>query len=161
NPLAPIRNAVHVMRMLGLPESPLVQARDMIDRQVTHMARLIDDLLDMSRLSRGKILLRKERLDLVEVVRATVEDYRSMLEQTGLDLEVCLPSGPLYTHGDPTRLAQVVGNVLHNANKFTDAGGKVRVEVAAGPREESAVIAVRDTGIGMEPEVLARVFEAF
>src|SRR5439155_9933197 len=131
NPLAPIRNAVHVMRMLGLPESPLVQARDMIDRQVTHMARLIDDLLDMSRLSRGKILLRKERVDLVQVVRATVEDYRSLLEGTGLQLDVRLPSGPMYVHGDPPRLAQVLGNVLHNANKFTDAGGHVLVEMDA------------------------------
>jgi signal transduction histidine kinase len=161
NPLAPIRNAVHVLRLVGVQQPPLAQARDMIDRQVTHMARLIDDLLDMSRLSRGKILLRKERVDLVEVVRATVEDYRSMLEATGLHLQVRLPEAPLYTHGDPTRLAQVVGNVLHNANKFTDAGGRVSVELAAEGAVESAVIAVRDTGIGMDAEVLGRVFEAF
>ncbi len=161
NPLAPIRNAVHVMRMLGLSHVPLVQARDMIDRQVTHMARLIDDLLDMSRLSRGKILLRKERIDLVHVVRSTVEDYRSILESTGLRVELQLPLGPLYTHGDPTRLAQVLGNVLHNANKFTDAGGRVLVELAPEPGDTNARLTVRDTGIGMEPDVLARVFEAF
>jgi signal transduction histidine kinase/DNA-binding response OmpR family regulator len=161
NPLAPIRNAVQVLRLVGLHDPAVVQARDMIDRQVTHMARLIDDLLDMSRLSRGKILLRKERLDLVQLVRATVEDYRGMLESTGLNLRVSLPEGPLYTHGDPTRLAQVVGNVLHNANKFTDAGGTVTVELAAAAGGREAVIAVRDSGIGMEPDVLARVFEAF
>jgi signal transduction histidine kinase/DNA-binding response OmpR family regulator len=161
NPLAPIRNAVQVLRLVGLHDAPVVQARDMIDRQVTHMARLIDDLLDMSRLSRGKILLRKERLDLVQLVRATVEDYRSLLEATGLELRVSLPQGPLYAHGDPTRLAQVVGNVLHNANKFTDSGGAVAVELAPTPGDHEAVLAVRDTGIGMEPEVLARVFETF
>jgi signal transduction histidine kinase/DNA-binding response OmpR family regulator len=161
NPLAPIRNAVQVLRLVGLQEKPVSQARDMIDRQVTHMARLIDDLLDMSRLSRGKILLRKERLDLVQLVRATVEDYRSILESTGLNLEMRLPEQPLYTHGDPTRLAQVVGNVLHNANKFTDAGGHITVELASEPGDSQAVIAIRDTGIGMEPEVLARVFETF
>jgi signal transduction histidine kinase/DNA-binding response OmpR family regulator len=161
NPLAPIRNAVQVLRLVGLQDAPVVQARDMIDRQVTHMARLIDDLLDMSRLSRGKILLRKERLDLVQLVRATVEDYRGLLESTGLDLRVSLPQGPLYAHGDPTRLAQVVGNVLHNANKFTDSGGTVTVELAPTPGDHEVVLAIRDTGIGMEPEVLARVFEAF
>jgi CheY-like chemotaxis protein/two-component sensor histidine kinase len=133
----------------------------MIDRQVTHMARLIDDLLDMSRLSRGKILLRKDRVDLVAVVRDTVEDYRSILEGTGLQVQVRLPDGPLYAHGDPTRLAQILGNVLHNANKFTDAGGRVEVEVAVEPDGQAALLAVRDTGIGMEPDVLARVFEAF
>jgi signal transduction histidine kinase/DNA-binding response OmpR family regulator len=161
NPLAPIRNAVQVLRLIGLKEPPVLQARDMIDRQVTHMARLIDDLLDMSRLSRGKILLRRERVDLVQLVRATVEDYRSLLEATGLELEAHLAEGPLYTHGDPTRLAQVVGNVLHNANKFTDAGGRVTVALTCEPDGREAVIAIRDTGIGMEPEVLARVFEAF
>src|SRR5262249_24702263 len=86
NPLAPIRNAVQVLRLIGLKEPTLCQARDMIDRQVTLMARLIDDLLDMSRLSRGKILLRKERIDLVQLVRAAVEDYRSLLEGNGLKL---------------------------------------------------------------------------
>jgi signal transduction histidine kinase len=161
NPLAPIRNAVQVLRLIGLKEPPVLQARDMIDRQVTHMARLIDDLLDMSRLSRGKILLRKERVDLVQLVRATAEDYRSLLEATGLELETHLAEGPLYTHGDPTRLAQIVGNVLHNANKFTDAGGRVTVRLTRAPDGCEAVITIRDTGIGMEPEVLARVFEAF
>src|SRR5207253_954052 len=100
----------------------------------------IDDLLDMSRLSRGKILLRKERLDLVQLIGATVEDYRSILESTGLQLRVRLPQDPLFAYGDPTRLAQVVGNVLHNANKFTDAGGTVTVELDA-PDDRQAVLA--------------------
>src|SRR5947208_3792111 len=110
NPLAPIRNAVQVLRLIGLKDPPVLQARDMIDRQVTHMARLIDDLLDMSRLSRGKILLRKERVDLVQLIRATVDDYRSLLESNGLKLRATLPDTVAYTVGDPVRLAQVVGN---------------------------------------------------
>jgi signal transduction histidine kinase/DNA-binding response OmpR family regulator len=161
NPLAPIRNAVQVMRLLGDAPTPLAQARDIIDRQVTHMARLIDDLLDMSRLSRGKILLRKEPLDLVPLVRAAAEDYRSMLEGAGLKLQVRLPDAPLWARGDPTRLAQVVGNVLHNSQKFTDAGGKVTVALEPGEDGASALLTVRDTGIGMEEDMLARLFEPF
>jgi signal transduction histidine kinase/DNA-binding response OmpR family regulator len=160
NPLAPIRNAVQILRLTGFSEPGLLEAREMIDRQVMHMARLIDDLLDMSRLSRGKILLRTERLDLVKLVRATAEDYRSILETSGLELDVQVQDSPLYTEGDPTRLAQVVGNVLHNAHKFTDSGGRVTVSVAAEP-EKSAVIRIRDTGIGMEPAMVAQVFETF
>jgi signal transduction histidine kinase/DNA-binding response OmpR family regulator len=161
NPLAPIRNAVHVLRLLGLKEPTLVQSRDMIDRQVTHMARLIDDLLDMSRLSRGKILLRKERLDLTALVQNTAEDYRGSLETAGLKLEVRLPGMPVVVVGDPTRLAQVVGNVLHNAHKFTDPGGLVTVDLTCEREGRTAVIRLRDTGIGMEPEMLGRVFETF
>jgi signal transduction histidine kinase/DNA-binding response OmpR family regulator len=161
NPLAPIRNAVEVMRLMGPGEAPLVQARDIIDRQVTHMARLIDDLLDMSRISRGKILLRKESVDLVELVHAVVEDYRTSLEGAGLKVEKQLPQGPLWTLGDPTRLAQIVGNVLHNANKFTDAGGRVLIRLTADEDAKTARISIRDSGIGMEPEILARVFDTF
>jgi signal transduction histidine kinase/DNA-binding response OmpR family regulator len=161
NPLAPIRNAVHVLRLIGTDEPILAQARDMIDRQVTHMARLIDDLLDMSRISRGKILLRKEPVDLAALVRGTVEDYRASLAQAGLTLETQLDDRELFLTGDPTRLAQVVGNVLHNAIKFTDPGGKIGVTLRAEPDGRAAVIAVRDTGIGIEPEMLGRVFDTF
>jgi signal transduction histidine kinase/DNA-binding response OmpR family regulator len=161
NPLAPIRNAVQVLRMLGLQEPLLVQARDMIDRQVTHMARLIDDLLDMSRLSRGKILLKLERVDLVEVVRAAGEDYRRLLEANGLKVKVTLPDAPIPVHGDPVRLSQVMGNILHNANKFTDTGGEVLITLLRDEAKQSAVLRIRDTGIGMEAEMLARAFETF
>jgi signal transduction histidine kinase/DNA-binding response OmpR family regulator len=161
NPLAPIRNAVQILRLIGMHNMDLQQARDMIDRQVTHMARLIDDLLDMSRLSRGKILLRKEQLDLVQLVRDTVEDYRSMLEATDLRIHLRLPSGPLYLQGDPTRLAQVVGNVLHNASKFTDSGGEVFVTLIEAADHTGATLSVRDTGIGVGPAMLARMFDTF
>jgi CheY-like chemotaxis protein len=124
------------------------------------MSRLIDDLLDVSRLSRGKVLLRKQPVDLTELVRAAAEDHRALLEAGGLRLRLSLPARPLWTAGDPTRLAQVIGNVLHNASKFTDPGGLVTVELAdAG--EGMAGVRVRDTGIGIEPAMLRRAFEAF
>ena len=135
NPLGPIRNAVQILRLRGPADPVLQQSRDMIDRQATHMARLIDDLLDVSRIAHGKVLLRKEVLDLVKVVRATAEDYRSGLEAAGLTLELQLPDQPLWVRGDPTRLAQIVGNLLHNASKFTDPGGCVTVRVTRAESE--------------------------
>ncbi len=161
NPLAPIHNAVELFRRQGLNEPDLVRARDMIDRQVRHMARLIDDLLDVSRLSRGKILLRKQVVDLAQVVRSAVDDYRSHVELSGLDFQVRLPDQAVHLEGDPTRLAQVVGNLLHNATKFTDRGGQVRLELTAEADSATAALVVRDTGIGMEPEMLRRLFEPF
>jgi PAS domain S-box-containing protein len=161
NPLGQIRNAVHIFRLRGPAEPVLQQSRDMIDRQATHMARLIDDLLDVSRIAHGKVSLRKEVLDLVKVVGATAQDYRSGLEAAGLTLDLQLPDQPLWVRGDPTRLAQIVGNLLHNASKFTDSGGCVTVRVTRGESEDTAVIAVRDTGIGMDRETLAEVFETF
>jgi PAS domain S-box-containing protein len=161
NPLGPIRNAVQVLRLRGSADPVAQQSRDMIDRQATHMTRLIDDLLDVSRIAHGKVSLRKEVLDLVKVVRATAQDYRSGLEAAGLTLDLQLPDQPLWVRGDPTRLAQIVGNLLHNASKFTDPGGCVTVRVTRAESEDTAVIAVRDTGIGMDRETLAEVFETF
>jgi PAS domain S-box-containing protein len=161
NPLGPIRTATEVLKLIGPAEPILTQARDMIQRQVAHMARLVDDLLDVSRISRGKILLRRERFDLAPLVRSAVEDHRPMLEGTGLTLSAELANGPLWVEGDPTRLSQVIGNLLHNANKFTDAGGNVHVRLDADAPCSEAVIQVRDTGIGMEPDILRRLFEPF
>jgi two-component system CheB/CheR fusion protein len=159
NPLAPIRNCLHVLAMPSAGEAQIVRARATIERQVHHLTRLVDDLLDVSRISRGKILLRKECLDLVDLVRSAVEDHRGALTADGLTLDVSLPDRPLWVSGDPTRLAQAVGNVLHNAGKFTDRGG--RVTVLLGKEGSEAVLAVRDTGIGIEPEVLTQLFEPF
>jgi len=161
NPLAPIRNAVHLLQRLAPSDPKLDQVCGMVDRQVTHLARLIDDLLDVTRITRGKILLRRQHFDLVPVVRSAVEDQRSSIEATALSLEVSLPEGPVWVNGDATRLAQVVGNLLHNANKFTDAGGEISVTLAYEPGARTAMIAVRDTGIGIEPEMLPRVFDTF
>jgi signal transduction histidine kinase/CheY-like chemotaxis protein len=161
NPLGPIRNAVQILNIISSQEPMAREARAMIERQVSHMARMIDDLLDVSRIARGKIQLRRERCDLVRIVRETAADYRPSLEAGGLSLAVDLPAEPLWVMGDATRLSQVIGNLLHNAQKFTDAGGRVVVHTATEPGGGRAVVTVRDTGIGIEPDVLARMFDAF
>jgi PAS domain S-box-containing protein len=159
NPLAPIRNATEVLKRLGPPHPLLAQARDLIERQVSHLTRLVDDLLDVSRIASGKVLLRKQPVDLVPLIRNAVEDHRHLIEESDLRLSLALPERTAWTEGDPTRLVQVVGNLLNNAFKFTDAGGciGVRLEVDA----DAAVLTVRDTGIGMEADLLRRLFEPF
>jgi PAS domain S-box-containing protein len=159
NPLAPIRNAVHMLRLID-PRDPRVrQARDMIERQVAHMTRLIDDLLDVSRIARGQVLLKKERCDLTVIVRQTVEDYRALLESGGLKLLLELPERPVWVTGDSTRLAQSVSNLLHNTTKFTPPGGQVTVQVTA--ENAQARVRVRDTGIGLNADMLKRIFAPF
>ncbi|MBN8530748.1 MAG: response regulator [Alphaproteobacteria bacterium] len=161
NPLGPIRNAVQLMRMMGLKEQRLGEVRDIIDRQVSHMARLIDDLLDATRIARGKIFLRKETCDLTNIVRQTVEDYCNLFAADGIQLELSLPSAPIYLEGDGTRLVQAIGNLLHNAHKFTKKGGKVSVTLARNKKDGTARITIRDTGIGIAAEMLPSVFEVF
>ena len=161
NPLAPVRNCLSILQS---PKATAVQkeeARKTAERQVVHLTRLVDDLLDISRVSRGKILVKKERLDLAEAVRATAEDQRIELETAGLTLEIVLPGSPVWVEGDSTRLSQAVGNVLHNAGKFTEPGGRVQVSVWEEPEHGTAAVRVRDTGIGMTPELLTRIFEPF
>jgi two-component system CheB/CheR fusion protein len=161
NPLAPIRNCLYI---LGLPNTVREQrdrARETIGRQVLHLSRLVDDLLDISRISRGKIFLRRQRMDLVDSVRATVEDQRGELESRDLKLDLELPAEPLWVNGDSTRLSQMVGNLLQNAGKFTEPGGRITVAVSQEPESGTAAVAVRDTGIGIEPELLGRLFEPF
>jgi CheY-like chemotaxis protein/nitrogen-specific signal transduction histidine kinase len=161
NPLGPVRNAVQYLYLTGAKDAHLLNACAMIDRQVTHMARLVDDLLDATRIAHGKILLRKERCDLARLVRQTAEDFRSIFDGSGLELEVAVPAGPIWVEGDPTRLAQMVGNLLHNAHKFTDPGGRVSVGVTLEPESRSVFIRVRDQGIGITAEMLPHVFEVF
>jgi PAS domain S-box-containing protein len=159
NPLAPIRNAVALLALGGPTDPRLSRAREIIDRQVTHQARLLDDLLDVSRVARGMISLRRERLDLAAVVRETAEDSRGLFEAAEVRFQAALPEGPIGIEGDRTRIAQVVGNLLQNAAKFTDRGGEVLLSLTTEGRE--AVITVRDTGIGIEPEMLPWLFETF
>jgi len=137
------------------------EMRGMIEQQVRHMGRLIDDLLDISRVTTGKIRLEKSRFDLTQVIADTIQGYRDSLEASGLTLALELPNRPLTVHGDKTRIAQVIGNLLHNASKFTDSGGKVTVMLSAEPGADKATIRVRDTGIGMDGETLERAFESF
>ncbi|MEZ0223315.1 MAG: response regulator [Alphaproteobacteria bacterium] len=161
NPLGPIRNAINLLQQMG-PDTPrIVQLRDIIDRQITHMTRLVDDLLDSTRLARGKVLLRKERCDLVRLVRQTVDDYRNIFEQSKLKLGIELPEAPVWVQGDPTRLVQMVGNLLHNAHKFTSEGGAVSVKVWHDARTKSASVSVSDTGIGIDAQMLPHIFDLF
>ncbi len=161
NPLGPIRNAIGLLQQMG-PDTPRhTQLRDIIDRQVTHMTRLVDDLLDSTRLARGKVLLRKERCDLVRLVRQTVDDYRNVLSENKLTAELHLPSTPLWVQGDPTRIVQMIGNLLHNSNKFTAPGGKITVQVSFDAESGIAAVTVTDNGIGIDPDVLPSVFDVF
>jgi PAS domain S-box-containing protein len=160
NPLAPIRTAAQVLRLLAPTDPRLREAGDVIDRQVRHMGRLVDDLLDVARIARGKLHLRKEPLDLVGLVRQGVEDHRTAFDARGVTLTAVAPDMPVTVSGDATRLAQILDNLLTNALKFTEPDGQVTVTVAApGPGE--AALVVRDTGAGLEPELRARLFEPF
>jgi len=161
NPLGPILHAVHILRRLGPKDQRLDQAGDIVERQVAHMTRLIDDLLDATRMARGKISLRKEHCDLAKIVRQTAEDYRSIFDASGIRLEIQVSLDSLYVEGDQTRLVQAIGNLLHNAHKFTDPGGLVSVSMERGKDGCSAAVTIRDTGIGIEPAVLPTVFDVF
>jgi signal transduction histidine kinase/CheY-like chemotaxis protein len=159
NPLAPIRNSVQILRAKGPPVSELKWATEVIERQVQQMTRLVDDLLDVSRISRGKIELRKERVELTKVVSNAVEGSRPLIEKWNHELTVTIPPRPIYLEADPIRLAQVVLNLLNNAAKYTEPGG--RIWLTAEREAEQVVLRVKDTGIGIPPEMLPRIFEIF
>ncbi|HET9596996.1 MAG TPA: ATP-binding protein, partial [Anaeromyxobacteraceae bacterium] len=158
NPLAPVRNAVHILQHAS-PGGPAARgAVEVIGRQVDHLGRLVDDLLDVTRISRGKVRLHLERVDLAEIVRRTLEDHRALLDARGIGLQV-QELAPAPVDGDAVRLAQVVGNLVQNSAKFTERGGRVTVAVTcAGGR---ARLRVADSGMGIAPEILGRVFEPF
>ena len=159
NPLAPICNAVHIMRLTDGDATVLATTSEMMERQVGQIVRLVDDLLDVSRISCGKIELRRERIELASVIGHAVEASRSDMESSKHLLSVTLPSQPTYINGDPARLAQVVGNLLSNARKFTHPSGRIGLTLE---REgERAVIRVRDSGIGIVAGQLPRIFEMF
>jgi PAS domain S-box-containing protein len=159
NPLAPIRNALYILDHSAVTGEQARRAKDVANRQITHVTRLVDDLLDVTRIARGKIELRRVSLDLSAVARRTADDYRVMMSDRGLDLEIDVPAERVTVDGDETRLAQVLGNLLSNAAKFTPPGGKVRLLVR---REgDRAVVHVRDTGPGIAPEVLPTIFDPF
>lgn len=161
NPLAGVVSGAQVLKMIGLDQPDAEEMRGVIERQASHMAHLVDDLLDVSRISRGKIQVRKQRCDLVEVVRNVVQAQHTHLNADRLTLNLALPSKPLWVCGDPTRLSQVVTNLMNNAVKFTERGGAITVVVTGSSRGQAATIAIKDTGIGLEPCMLERIFEAF
>ncbi|MFP5286363.1 MAG: ATP-binding protein, partial [Thermoanaerobaculia bacterium] len=159
NPLAPIRNAVELMRQVETIDPAFQPSREMVERQVKHLARLVDDLLDVSRITQGSIRLRKEAIDLGAVIERAVEATRPLIDSRAHDLKVQLPTDPIRLEADPTRLEQILANLLNNAAKYTMPGGQIRVEAALEGGE--AVVRVCDNGIGVPPDVLDRVFEPF
>ena len=160
NPLAPIRNALHLLARAPDDLARTARARDVIARQFGHLSRLVDDLLDITRITRGRIELHREPLDLSRLVRDTVEDHRGELEAAGLRLLLEVPTAVVPIDGDATRLAQVLGNLLANSAKFTARGGMVTVRVGKEPGG-TALLEVRDSGEGIDADVLPRIFEPF
>jgi signal transduction histidine kinase len=132
-----------------------------MERQLRVMSRLVDDLLDVPRLARGKISILRERLDLARLVRECVGDRKGAFDDAGVTLTAELPGDPVWTTGDRTRLTQAVGNLLANALKFTDRGGTVAVRLSVEAARRAATLTVADTGVGIDPQFLPRVFEAF
>lgn len=159
NPLAPIRTGLDVL-CSGVPgQEATTEVLEMMQRQVIHLVRLVDDLLDVSRITRGKIELRKERLDLAHVITQAMETSRPLIVASRHTLTATMPSEPAYVDGDPIRLAQVFSNLLNNAAKYTSEGGQIVVTVAVGASE--AVIRVSDSGLGIHPAMLPKVFDLF
>jgi PAS domain S-box-containing protein len=159
NPLAPIQNAVSVLQHLGLVDEKLTFATEVIGRQVHHLSRLVDDLLDVSRITLGKIKLQKEPVELATIIARAVETSRPLIDPRGHRLTLALPPERLRVEADATRLTQVIGNLLTNAAKYTDDGGEIALTTN---REGSEiVVCVRDTGMGMAPDLLPHVFDLF
>jgi signal transduction histidine kinase len=159
NPLAPVRNAVHLLRLKGEVTGELAWASGLIDRQVHAMSRLIDDLMDVSRINQGKIELRRERVELAAVLRDAIETTRPLIDESGHDLALLLPERKLTLDADPARLAQAFMNLLNNAAKYMDRGG--RVEVAVREEDGQVTVTVSDAGIGIAADRLEGVFEMF
>jgi PAS domain S-box-containing protein len=159
NPLAPIRTGLEILRRAGELPPPAARTRDMMERQLTHMVRLVDDLLDVSRINRDKLELRLAPVTLQEVVEHAMEASRPAAEAAGHGLTVTLPQAPVRLNGDLTRLAQVVSNLVQNASRYTPPGGRIAVRGEAGPAW--AVLTVEDNGSGIAPEVLPHLFNMF
>ena len=159
NPLAPISNALQLLRRDGANSATMDEARDMLERQVGQVVRLVDDLMDISYITRNQLVLRKQRTELIAVVQSAVEACRPFIERRGHRLDVALPSQPVYLDADAARLAQVFSNLLNNAAKYTDPGGSIRLSV----RTESGAVAirVRDNGVGIAADMVERIFESF
>ncbi|HLN93179.1 MAG TPA: PAS domain S-box protein, partial [Thermoanaerobaculia bacterium] len=159
NPIAPIRTALEILRRPNATPAETDQARDIAERQLRHMARLLDDLLDVSRIREGRIELRMETLDVAAVMRSAAEAAATLIQARNHTLTIVDPKDRLFVRADPVRLEQVLGNLLNNAAKYTDPGGQIRMtaERIAG----EVLIRVRDTGIGIEPLMISRVFDLF
>ena len=159
NPLAPIGNAVEIIRRLGGHDSKLMWATDITDRQLRQLTRLVDELLDVARIGQGKIVLQSAPLELTAMVAQCIDMHRPALTARRHTLTQAMPVGPVWIHGDGARMQQVINNLLSNANKYTPEGGSVHVAIAV--EQRTAVLTVRDNGIGIEPDLLPRVFDLF
>jgi PAS domain S-box-containing protein len=159
NPLAPLRNAAQLLKLPQLDSATVERSREIMERQVQHLVRLVDDLLDVSRVMRGKIVLRKESIDLASIVARAVETVQPLIDAQAHTLKIELPSEPLPLEADPVRLTQVVGNLLTNAAKYTEAGGCITLTAVRDG--DTAVLRVRDTGIGIAAEMLPKIFDLF
>lgn len=158
NPLAPLSNSLSVLRMTTRDPATL-RLGEVMARQVAHLVRLVDDLLEVSRITRGKFELRRERVDLASIVHTAVETSRPLVDASRHRFQVSLPDGPLPLHGDPVRLTQVFSNLLNNAAKYTAPGGDLRLDVRAD--ERCATVTVSDSGIGIAAPMLGRIFDLF
>ena len=159
NPLAPLVNSIEILRMVGNDPVQIEKTRQMMGRQLRILSRLVEDMMDLPRLARGKMTLRQQRLDLAQLVRSCAEDRRKNFEAAGVALSLDVPPAPVWVFGDETRLTQVFGNLIWNAQKFTDRGGSVSVRLVV--TQGMAAISVQDTGIGIEAAFLPKVFEAY
>jgi PAS domain S-box-containing protein len=159
NPLAPIRNAMQIMRLAGADREVTDRARVVVERQVEQLVRLVDDLLDVSRIMRGKIELRKERVELASIVTQAVEVVQPTLDANGQTFEISAPPQPVILHADPVRISQVVGNIIQNAAKFSAEQGRIHLTIDSEDRH--VVLRVRDEGAGIHPDLLPHVFDLF
>ncbi len=159
NPLAPIQNSLYLLERAGPHGDQGRRALAVANRQMRHLTTMVDDLLDVLRLSRGKLRLDRRRVDLSRLIREAVEDHESLFVDRGVELRLEGAGEPIWVDGDAMRLSQAIGNLLRNAHKFTDAGGHARVRVVR--RERDAVIHVSDDGVGIAPELMNGIFEPF
>jgi signal transduction histidine kinase/ActR/RegA family two-component response regulator len=161
SPLAPITNSLHILDRAVPGSEQSRHAQAVIGRQIGQLTRLVDDLLDMTRISHDKLTLQRQRLDLNRLVQSALDDHGAQLAKSQVQVDFCPATGPVFVDGDGNRLAQIVGNLLQNATKFTGPGGQARVSVSLDSEAKQAVVRVADTGVGMAPEMLARVFQPF
>ena len=161
NPLAPIANSLHILNRAVPGSEQSLRAQAVIGRQVGQLTRLVDDLLDLTRISHDKFRLQRQRLDFNKLVQSTLDDHGPQLEKSEVHVDFCPAPGPVFVDGDRNRLAQIVGNLLQNAAKFTGPGGHTRVSVSLDSEAKQAIVRVADTGVGMAQEMLARLFQPF
>jgi len=161
NPLAPIRYSLSILDHVPPGDARAAQAKAVLDRQTQQLSQLVDDLLDVTRITRDKIQLQRERVDLAESAARTVADLGPVFQRSGVRVETFLPQMPVWVEGDRTRLAQILGNLLQNAAKFTPAGGKATLTLMADPVRQQAILTVADDGCGIEPRLVPELFEPF